>query len=297
MGQIDVRSSSAAPPGAPRRSMFHGAVAWFRLLHPFPSLVVAATGVGVAALASRQPLALDHAARLFCVLAASQFAVGAFNDYCDADLDAVAKPGRPIPSGLVSARGALLGTVVLFASTLALAAPFGLVTVAYTVLGTAAGLAYDRWLKRTRWSWTPYVFGLPLLPLWAWSTLEESPAAIGLAYPFGALLALALHLANALPDAESDRRAGAGGLVQAVGRRGAVLMLGLSVGVAVAFGVLIGLLAPGSRPFSPGTLLGALIALAALPLATRPSTDRAAFPVLVLGSALLAVGVAAALPA
>ena len=91
MEPIDAQDSSAAPPVGPRqRRWLHHAIAWFRLLHPFPSLVVAATGVGFAALASPHPLALDHAARIFCMLAASQFAVGAFNDYCDADLDEVA---------------------------------------------------------------------------------------------------------------------------------------------------------------------------------------------------------------
>jgi len=162
------------------------------------------------------------------MLAASQFAVGAFNDYCDADLDAAAKPGRPIPSGVVTRFGALMATVALLVATLALAASFGPSTLAFAVLGTGAGLAYDRLLKRTPWSWAPYVLGLPILPVWSWSTLGELPPAAGWAYPFGALLALALHLANALPDDKSDREASAGGLVQSLGRPASLVILFLS---------------------------------------------------------------------
>lgn len=294
MEQIDAPASTVAPVPE-QRPWLRRALAWFRLLHPFPSLVVAATGVGFAALASPRPLALDHLARLACMLAAGQFAVGAFNDYCDADLDAAAKPGRPIPSGAATRHGALMATGVLLSITLALAAPFGPSTLFLAVLGTGAGLAYDRLLKRTAWSWAPYVLGLPILPLWSWSTLGELPLAAGWAYPFGALLALALHLANALPDDQSDREASAGGLVQFLGRPGSLVTLFLSFGLALAFGVIVGYQALGPQPRGLAILFGGIIGLVALALASRPATDRAAFPLLAVGSALLAIGVAAAL--
>ena len=296
MEQIDGRASTPAPPAGPdQRPWLRRALGWFRLLHPFPSLVVASTGLGFAALASPRALAPDHAARLACMLAASQFAVGAFNDYCDADLDAAAKPGRPIPAGVATRGGALLATAALLAAALALAASFGPATLALAVLGTAAGLVYDRLLKRTPWSWAPYVLGLPILPLWSWSTLGELPLAAGWAYPFGALLALALHLANALPDDESDREARVGGLVQFLGRPASLVILFLSFGLALAFGLVVGYLARGPQPHGLAILLGGIIGLVALALASRAATDRAAFPLLAVGSALLAIGVAGAL--
>ncbi|MBM2811298.1 MAG: UbiA prenyltransferase, partial [Chloroflexi bacterium] len=214
------------------------------------------------------------------MLAFSQFAVGAFNDYCDADLDAASKPSRPIPSGVATRQGALLATVALLASTLALGASFGPSTFAFTVLGTFPGLAYDRFLKRTPWSWAPYVLGLPILPLWSWSTLGELPSAAAWAYPFGALLALALHLANALPDHESDREASAGGLVQFLGRGHSLVMLFVSFGLALVFSLVVGFLTQGPKVYGLAILLGGSIGLIALIMAIRPVTDRAAFPLL-----------------
>ena len=299
MDQFDNPAPTVALPGlvGEQQSWLRRIRSWLHILHPFPSLVVAATGVGFAALASSRPLAADHWARLACVLAASQFAVGAFNDYCDADLDAAAKPGRPIPSGLATRSGALLATIALVAATVALAASFGPSTLAFTVVGTAAGLAYDGLLKRTPWSWAPYVLGLPILPLWSWSTLGELPPAAGWVYPFGALLALALHIANALPDEESDREAGAGGLVQFLGRPASLVIIFLAFGLASAFGLVVGYLAPGPPPRGLAIPLGGSIGLVALALATRPATDRAAFPLLAVGSGPLAIGVAAVLVA
>jgi 4-hydroxybenzoate polyprenyltransferase len=229
------------------------------------------------------------------MLAASQFAVGAFNDYCDADLDASAKPARPIPSGVVTRHGALMATVALLLAALSLAASFGPSTLGFALLGTGAGLAYDRLLKRTPWSWVPYVLGLPILPVWSWSTLGELPPAAGWAYPLGALLALALHLANALPDAESDHEASAGGLVQSLGRLSSLVILFLSFMLALAFGLVISYLAVGLQLRMLPILLGGIIGLVALALASRPATDRAAFPLLVASSALLATGIAAVL--
>jgi hypothetical protein len=53
-----------------------------------------------------------------------------------------------------------------------LVAPLGLVTTALAVLGTGVGIGYNVFLKRTAWSWLPYLIALPLLPIWVWTALR-----------------------------------------------------------------------------------------------------------------------------
>ncbi len=107
---------------------------------------------------------------------------------------------------------------------------------------TAAGVVYDLWLKRTAASFVPYIFGLPLLPIWAWACVRDAPPRLWLTYPLGVLVGFGLHLANALPDAERDARGGVRGLVQVAGERAALVgcfgsfAAALAVAVALTWG-------------------------------------------------------------
>lgn len=70
-----------------------------------------------------------------------------FNDVCDAQLDAVERPERPIPSGRATLTGAIaLGTILLFLGIIAAAFVSRLSAIlAITVAVTA--LIYDKWGK------------------------------------------------------------------------------------------------------------------------------------------------------
>lgn len=70
-----------------------------------------------------------------------------FNDVCDAELDAVERPERPIPSGRTSLSGAIaLGTILLFLGILAAAMVSSLSAMLATAVVTTA-LIYDKWGK------------------------------------------------------------------------------------------------------------------------------------------------------
>ena len=109
----------------------------------------------------------------------------------------------------------------------------GVRSLLFVVGMTAAGLIYDLWLKRTALSFLPYIFGLPLLPLWAWTCVRDAPARLWLTYPLGILIGFGLHLANALPDAERDAAGGVRGVVQVAGTRVALLLCIASFAVAI----------------------------------------------------------------
>jgi 4-hydroxybenzoate polyprenyltransferase len=182
--------------------------------------------------------------------------VGAVNELVDADLDAATKPWKPIPAGLVSRRGAGLMALAGAGAMVGFGAGFGPLALALLLLGTGLGLVYDLWLKRTAFSWLPYVLALPLLPLWVWTALAGFEPRLLLLYPLGAPAVVGIHLAQALPDVAGDRAAGVRHPASLLGERRAIVACWAAT-----------LLAPA----------GALVALALAPsVAERPAVVIAA---------------------
>ena len=70
-----------------------------------------------------------------------------FNDVCDAELDAVERPERPIPSGRVSLPGAIaLGTILLLVGIISAAMVSSLSAILAIAVAVTA-LLYDKWGK------------------------------------------------------------------------------------------------------------------------------------------------------
>ncbi len=203
----------------------------------------------------------EVAARLGGAMLAIQVAIGATNDVADADRDAAAKPGKPIPAGLVGSGLARFVAVSGLAIGLALAATVSAGAVALAAAGASAGVAYDLRLKGTVLAWLPFAVGIPLLPLFAWwGVRQELPPALlvaaALAVPAGAALAIA----NALPDLERDGGSGVRSVATILGRRRAgravtALQLVVGGGAIGSYLVLI-----GSRPVGPVVPAGPLLA-------------------------------------
>jgi 4-hydroxybenzoate polyprenyltransferase len=193
----------------------------------------------VAALAGAPP---PTAIRLGIAMTALQLGIGAVNDLVDAPRDAGHKPGKPIPSGLVSTRGAGLVATGAFLLGLVLAASFGPLVAGLAMLVIGIGLAYDLRLKGTPWSWLPFAVGIPILPVFGWSG-----ATGGLAPMFAVLIpaavagGAALAIGNSFVDVERDRAAGVSSVAVALGERSArwvaIALLGgiAALGVASSF--------------------------------------------------------------
>lgn len=73
----------------------------------------------------------------------------AINDYFDAPIDAVNKPKRPIPSGRISKREALIAYAVLSASSITLSLLLGILEFSIVTSFSLAWYIYARYLKRT----------------------------------------------------------------------------------------------------------------------------------------------------
>src|SRR5215208_556491 len=147
-------------------------------------------------------------APLLLAMLGGQLAIGAINELVDLPYDTVGKPGKPLPSGDVSIRGARVMVVIGGLMMVAFGWRFGTLPFALLAAGTGLGIAYDLWFKRTVWSWLPYLLALPLLPIWVFTSLGKSEPKLLLLYPLGALATVGVHFAQALPDVAIDRAAG-----------------------------------------------------------------------------------------
>jgi len=130
-----------------RRSLAAGLLALLRPPNVFTAVADSAAGLVLARRAG--PIARDPG--LWCLAASACLYLGgiALNDYFDRDVDAVERPGRPIPSGAVPpAVAAGLGASLLVAG-IALARLAGGSATAVAVVLALAIVLYDAVLKGT----------------------------------------------------------------------------------------------------------------------------------------------------
>jgi 4-hydroxybenzoate polyprenyltransferase len=256
-------------------------------------LNVAATA-GLACVAVRGWPAAGVLVRMLGVMFCAQCAIGVTNDYFDSDLDAATKPWKPVAAGLVSPRAALALAVAFGVAATALAATLGVAGFALAMLGMACGLAYDIRLKRSALSAVPYMLAIPVLPLWVWATIGAWRPVLLWLLPLGALIGLALHLANTLPDLDSDSAQGLRGMAHRLGAPRSMQLVWVAFAGALALSaVLTAVVAYDLRFYLPAAGLGvAALAGSAGVYAIRrdESALQLGFGVLSLASAVLAVG-------
>lgn len=222
-----------------------------------------------------------------------QFGIGAVNDLVDAPTDALSKPGKPIPAGLVRAGTARLVAALAFTAGLVLSAASGPLALLVAVLASGVGLAYDLVLKGTVWSWTAFALGIPLLPVYAWlGATGTLPVAFAILLPAAVGAGAALAVANGLADLEGDRASGVESIAVRLGRERAVRAVRLLHG-GVAVTALLGLAAFAGR--GPG-LAGVAIGIALVQLgillsgSAEPVRRERGWELQAVGVGALAVG-------
>lgn len=202
----------------------------------------------------------------------TQLSIALHNNWCDREADAQAKPWRWVPRGVLPARQALLGAVLLLAGGIALAATLGPPVAALVSLGTLCGWIYNAWLKRTAWSWAPFAVALPTLAVCSLAVARRLDGVPYVLYVIGAPLVLAIHLADSIGDIAGDRRTGSRGLAVRLGRKRAFLACWGGLLLAIATAALV-------RPFgiAAGPWLAASLVLLALAVGSSsllPGTHR-----------------------
>ena len=247
--------------------------------HPGPAMAVTLVGLGLGLGVGLEPWRLIV---LTIVVLTGQASIGLSNDWLDAARDRlVDRRDKPVALGLISARTVRTAAFVTLTTSIVLSIFLGALALALNVVFLASAWAYNLLLKRTALSIVPYIVSFGLLPVLATASLPEPRWATWWAIAAGALLGVAAHFANVLPDLADDAATGVRGLPHRVGVRASGVILGVSIaaasialsvgatrveqwaglGIATALGVAAAALAV-SRP--PGRLLFRLVMAGAL---------------------------------
>ncbi len=168
----------------------------------------------------------------------NQASVGLSNDWIDAERDReVGRTDKPVALGLIGAGTVRDAAFVCFALALLLTIPLGWQATLAHVLFIASAWAYNAVLKNTWFSVLPYIVSFGLLPMVATLARPQPAVAAWWALALGAMLGVAAHFANVLPDLDDDARTGVAGLPHRIGRRasGVVIWAVLAVAGLLAF--------------------------------------------------------------
>jgi len=203
--------------------------------HPGPGLAVSVVAVVLGAGLGLQPWRLVLLGLAFL---ADQASVGLSNDWIDADRDrAVGRADKPVALGLIPRATVRNTAIVAAVLAVALTLPLGIGAALAHAVFIASAWLYNAGLKNTAFSVLPYVVSFGLLPMVVSLARPEPALAAPWALGLGALLGVAAHITNVLPDLDDDRRTGIRGLPHRIGRLGseALICLALAGGAALAF--------------------------------------------------------------
>jgi 4-hydroxybenzoate polyprenyltransferase len=251
--------------------------------HPIPSVAVTATSAGLAALAG---LPIGRGALVTGAVFTGQLSIGWSNDFLDAERDrAVRRTDKPLATGEMRPRVAGMASAVALALSLALSAALGWPGGAVALATVLSAWAYNLGLKATVLSWLPYAISFGLLPTVA--NLSASPPRWPAAWVLtaGALLGVAAHLANVLPDLDDDVASGIRGLPHRIGGRataGTAAAILLTASAVIFFGP-VG--HPGLLRWA-GFAVAVLVAGAAARLAYGRPSSRGLFLAIIVIAAL-----------
>ncbi|MGW7432308.1 UbiA family prenyltransferase [Streptomyces sp. NPDC054861] len=256
MDTVEAAQAVKEPRAGAASARPRGRVAGLALsCHPGPVVAVVTLTAALCAVAGLG--VFDGLAVVGAVLA-GQLSVGWCNDAFDARRDAGAgRRGKPVADGTVSRRAVWAAAFTALALCVPLSLACGLLAGTVHLAAVAAAWLYNVWLKATVLSWLPYVIGFGGLPAVVTLSLPGHPWPAWWAMTAGALLGLAAHLADALPDLADDEAAGVRGFPHRLGSAWTRRVLPVPLVAATA------VLALGPPAGGPGGGPAALVAVAA----------------------------------
>ena len=186
--------------------------------HPGPTAVVTLVITTMSVAAGRS---IGGATLMGLAALAGQLSVGWSNDAHDAAGDLRAqRVDKPIVRGSVTSNQLWVCALVALTACVPLSfVAAGLSGGAAHLMAVASAWAYNFYFKTTRASWLPYALSFGLIPTFVTYGLTPPHAPEVWLTVAAALMGVGAHLANALPDLQSDEASGTGGLAVALGRR------------------------------------------------------------------------------
>lgn len=218
------------------------AVALALSTHPGPAAAVTVIAIVLGVGSGLEPWRI---VLLGLAVAANQASVGLSNDWIDAERDrAVGRTDKPVAQGWIDVRRVRTAAFSTAALAVLLTLPLGWpATVAHTIF-IASAWAYNAGLKSTPFSVLPYLLSFGLLPEIVTLSRAEPANAAPWAIGLGALLGIAAHFANVLPDLDDDRVTGVRGLPHRLGRR----FSGITIWGVLAAAAVLAFVGPGGAP-------------------------------------------------
>ncbi|WP_345764429.1 UbiA family prenyltransferase [Diaminobutyricibacter sp. McL0608] len=239
--------------------------------HPGPTVVVTLVagvlGFGLAYAPARLLL-------LMAAILAGQLSIGWSNDWIDAGRDAaVHRPDKPAAQGAVAVSVVRTSAFAAAAAMVVLSLLLGPLAALTHIVAVAMGWAYNLGLKNTPISVLPYAVSFGLLP--AVATLGQPVPQFPAPWVIvvGALLGVAAHFTNVLPDLADDRDTGVRGLPHRLGARAS----GYIAFACVAVATVILTFGPGPHPgpaLLVGLVAGLVIVAVGVVLVARTNTTR-----------------------
>ncbi|MFQ3319592.1 MAG: geranylgeranylglycerol-phosphate geranylgeranyltransferase [Natronomonas sp.] len=158
----------------------------------------------------------------------------AINDYFDREIDAINQPGRPIPRGAVSPRGALAFSIVLFVAAVALTLLLPPLAIAIAVINLVALVAYTEFFKGLPGlgnALVAYLTGSTFL--YGGAAVDGYLVAVVVLFALAASATMAREIVKDVEDIEGDREEGLNTLPIAIGERRALVVAAVFVAVAI----------------------------------------------------------------
>jgi 4-hydroxybenzoate polyprenyltransferase len=215
------------------------ALGFYLLSHPVPVMFHILAVTVFTLLAAWPHFAWSIIVLVIAAHTAMQISIAMLNDYCDRRLDAASKPGKPIPRGLIHAREALIGGIIMLAIMLILLIQLPLLALLVSLCYLVLGQGYNLGLKSTPFSGIVFALAMPLIPLYAFAGIGRVPYVLFWLIPTGFLLGIALNLANSLPDIEQDTANGTKTLAVVLGvKRSFAVCQSMIVLAAALIGIL-----------------------------------------------------------
>ena len=259
--------------------------------HPIPSFAVTSFAV---LLAIGYDMPIEKLVPIGLGILFQQFSVGLSNDWLDYERDkTVGRRDKPTVRFEVSAKLVRNASLVSAALALVVATSLGLETTLIMIAMLVIGWSYNLGLKSTALSFSPYALGFGVLPMFV--TISIAPPELPLWWVMlaAALLGVAAHFANALPDLIGDRETGVRALPHILGQRASALVISAAAAIA---SLLVVTQSTSLNPVIAWTGFGLTMGLVLLAsaLALRPKPPRAIFHLLIAASfvnvALLVLG-------
>jgi 4-hydroxybenzoate polyprenyltransferase len=258
--------------------VFARAIGLIKSTHPIPSFAVT---IFTVLLAIGYGMPIEKLVPVGLGILFQQFSVGLSNDWLDYERDkTVGRNDKPTVRFEVSAKLVRNSSVISAVIALVVATSLGWVVLLTMFAMLVVGWSYNLGLKSNALSALPYAAGFGIVPVFVTLSLSTPQLPLWWVMLAAALLGVAAHFANALPDLLYDRETGVRALPHILGQRISALAIS---GAAALASLLVVTQSTSLNPVLAWVGFGLTMALVitASVIALRPKPPRVIFHLLI----------------